>query len=158
MKKISSAGKLVLRLGVIAGIALLCTGRAQTQNRDLDPTYGTLKLKVGFPQDPQVIKLTAGGNVKTKLGGVKAYIANAPDVKLFYQAGDAPLTIHVVSKADTTLLINLPDGTWVADDDGDGFPNPKLKFKTPQSGRYDIWVGTVGADTAPATLKITELR
>ena len=72
--------------------------------------------------------------------------------------GAFTLTIYAESKADTTLLINLPDGTWIADDDSGGNLNPLLKFANPQSGQYDIWVGTIGKDTAPAVLKITELK
>ena len=86
-------------------------------------------------------------------------MTKAPDFKLSYTAGNFPLTIHVESEADTTLLINLPDGTWVANDDqAPGNLNPLLKFAKPMSGRYDIWVGTFGKENAKATLKITELK
>ena len=56
------------------------------------------------------------------------------------------------------MLINLPDGTWIADDDSGGNLNPLLKFAKPQSGRYDIWVGTIGKENASAKLIITELK
>ena len=101
-----------------------------------------------------------GGPIKTNLGGVTAYVAKAPDYRLEYKAGDFPLTFHVKSKGDTTLLINLPDGTWIADDDGGGFPNPLIKIANPKSGIYDIYVGTIKKDEADAkaTLYITELE
>lgn len=89
------------------------------------------------------------------------YITNAPDFRLNYTAGNLPLTIHVESAKDTTLLINLPDGTWVANDDGpNNGLNPLIKFNRPQSGQYDIWVGILnkGDGTPPAVLKITELK
>ncbi len=139
-------------------LALLGTGRAETQKPELKPTFGDVKLKVGFPNDPFTKELIAGGSIKTKLGGVNAYVAEAPDFKLYYEAGKLPLTFTVESQADTTLLINLPNGEWVADDDSGGFPNPLIKLATPMSGRYDIWVGTVGKDAAKAVLKITELK
>jgi hypothetical protein len=156
--KMSFGRRLVLGVGLVAVLAFLCVGRAATQERALEPTYGSVKLKAGFLPDPYEKKLEAGGPILTDKGNLKAYIAKAPDFKLFYEAGGAALTIHVESKADTTLLINLPDGTWIADDDSGGNLNPLLKFAKPQSGRYDIWVGTIKNVPAAATLKITELK
>jgi hypothetical protein len=152
------SGRMALKAGLIAALVFLCVGRAATQDKDLEPTFGGVKLKAGFTPDPFTKKLEAGGDILTKLGGVSAWVAKAPDFKLFYEAGKVPLTIHVESAADTTLLINLPDGSWVADDDSGGMLNPMLRFATPQSGRYDIWVGTVAMKNAVATLKITELK
>ena len=151
------------RLGVGFGaVALLVCGYAgwvAAQEIELPPTYGSLQLKSGFAEDPRTVKLTAGGPIKTNKGGVFAHIAKAPDFKLYYEAGQFPLTIHVDSKADTTLLINLPDGTWVANDDqAEGNLNPLVRFAKPQSGRYDIYVGTVGPEPAQATLYVTELK
>jgi len=151
------------RLALACGVALMLAGClvnwAEAQDVGLTPTYGSIQLKSGFDNDPRTIKLTAGGPIKTNRGGVQAHVAKAPDVKLYYEAGKLPLTIHVESDADTTLLINLPDGTWVANDDqAPGNLNPLLRFANPQSGRYDIYVGTFAPDTAPATLYITELK
>ncbi len=146
----------------IFGVALAATlllgtaSRSQAQNRDLKPTFGAVTLKAGFLPDPFTKNLIAGGAIETKLGGVRAKVANAPDFKLYYTAGGFPLTFRVDSKADTTLLINLPDGTWVANDDADGTLNPRITISNPQSGRYDIWVGTFGGGTPPAQLIITE--
>jgi hypothetical protein len=156
--KLLAARRLALRLGVVAALAWLFAARAEAQNIELKPTYGSVKLKSGFRPDPFSRDVVAGGAIKTTLGGVRAYVANAPDFKLYYEAGDFVLTIYVRSKADTTLLINTADGKWVADDDGGGFPNPLIRFRRPKTGRYDIYVGTVGPDTAPATLYITELK
>jgi hypothetical protein len=154
--KLSGYGRLALRLGVVAVIAFFCVDRAETQDRTLAPTFGEIKLESGFLPDPFKKDLIAGGSIETKLGGVKAKVAKAPDFKLFYKAGKFALTIRVESKADTTLLINLPDGSWIADDDSGGFPNPKIRFATPQSGRYDIWVGTYAGGLPKAKLIITE--
>jgi len=71
--------------------------------------------------------------------------------------GNFPLSFTVKSVGDTTLLINLPDGTWVADDDSGGGLDPLLRFANPQSGRYDIYVGTYKKDFVEATLYISEL-
>jgi hypothetical protein len=158
MKKLFGR-RLAVGFGALAMLACGYVGWVAAQEIELPPTYGSVQLKSGFAEDPRTVKLTAGGPIKTNKGGVLAHIAKAPDFKLFYEAGQFPLTIHVESKADTTLLINLPDGTWVANDDQDeGNLNPLLRFAKPQSGRYDIYVGTVSPEAAPATLFITELK
>ena len=147
---------------LMAGLALAFAGvsmGANYQDADLKPTYGSVKLKSGFKDDPYVKDLEAGGPLKQGKGRVPAYIGKEPDFILEYEAGKYALTIYAESSADTTLLIKLPDGTWVANDDGPGTGNnPLLRFQKPQSGKYTIWVGTIGAETAKAKLKITELK
>ena len=148
-----------LRLLALGAVACLYSSRADAQiNPNQPPTYGSVTLKSGFTPDPFMKQVVAGGPNETKLGGVKAFVASAPDFQLNYTAGSLPLTIRVESDADTTLLINLPDGTWVADDDSGGKLNPLLRFAQPQSGRYDIYVGTVGRGNPPALLFITERK
>lgn len=149
-----------LSLSAVVAAALLLVGRAETQDPNLKPTYGSVSLKAGFEPDPYTKKVDAGGDVQTDKGGVKAFVAKAPDFSLNYTAGKYQLTFFVKSKADTTLLINTPDGKWVAnDDDPRTGLNPVITFKVPKSGRYDIWVGTFnGGETPPAVLYITELK
>jgi hypothetical protein len=157
--KLSIAGRWGMRAGAIAVIACLCTVRAETQDPAGKPTFGAVALKAGFTPDPFTKELTAGGSIKTNLGGVTAWVAKNPDFRLNYTAGNIALTIHAESDSDTTLLINLPDGTWIADDDSGGNLNPLIKLKAPKSGQYDIWVGSFKEGVLPkATLKITELK
>ena len=103
--------------------------------------------------DPYATDVVAGGPIHTTLGGVSAYVARAPDFRVHYTAGRFPLTFSVNSSANTTLLINLPNGSWVA---VGGNLNPFIRLTSPPSGQYDIWVGTVSPVTAPAVLNITE--
>ena len=156
--KLSAVSRVALHVGVVGLLVCLCVTRAEPQDPNLKPAFGKVDLKAGFPNDPYEVKVVAGGDIQTKLGGVTAWVAKAPDFRLNYTAGKFALTIYAESKADTTLLINLPDGKWVADDDSGGNLNPLVKFDKPQSGQYDIWVGTFGKENAPAVLKITELK
>ena len=56
------------------------------------------------------------------------------------------------SNEDTSLVINLPNGSWLCDDDaGDGL-NPMLKITSPASGIYDIYVGTIASNFSPGTV------
>jgi hypothetical protein len=151
--RILAAGAAVLAVSASAAVA---------QNYNLNPTYGTVQLNSGFAPDPYVVNLQSGGNINASniSASCRGFIANAPDVRLNYRAGSSlPLIISVASSADTTLVVNGPDGSWYCDDDsGVNGLNPALRWNNPQSGQYDIWVGTYGnASLQPAQLHISEL-
>jgi hypothetical protein len=148
----------ILRLGAVAVLMAVCAGPGQSQDPRLPPTFGSTSLRAGFLPDPYSKAVIAGGRRQIAVGGLTMWVADAPDFSVNYTAGILPLTFYVRSRADTTLLIRLPDGTWVADDDSDGNLNPVIKLNQPQSGRYDIWVGTFNRGNPAATLYITELR
>jgi hypothetical protein len=140
------------RLMAIGAAIALLPSLAGAQDVSEDPTYGTVTLTAGFRPDPHVQEVAAGGANLVELAGCKAYIhAAAPDLDLNYRAGGLPLTITVRSRADVVLLINTPDGRWHCDDDSAGGTDSKLTFGTPQSGLYNIWVGTYeDTDDLPA--------
>ena len=139
---------------------LLVAASASAQDISAEPAFGTVELEVGFVPDPHVVTLTAGGpiGVSSELAeGCTGFIADAPDVDFIYTAGAAPLYFAATSDADTTLVINQPDGSWICNDDADGF-NPRIAIEAPQSGLYNIWVGSYDAEAMPeASLSITEL-
>lgn len=156
---------MLLRNMIAAGIALAAATAAApsfAQDFNANPNYGTVNLNTGFTPDPQVVNLQSGGNLDARnIGGSCAgFITNAPDVRLNYTAGNTfPLIISVASAADTTLVINGPDGSWYCDDDsGVNGLNPAIRFNSPQTGRYEIWVGTYGnASLQAAQLNISEV-
>ena len=131
---------------------------AHAQNYSLSPTYGAISLNSGFTPDPYVVNVQAGGSIAASGIGCSGYIANAPDFRLNYSAGSLPLIISVNASADTTLVINTPNGGWSCNDDGGNGVNPSIRFNNPQSGQYDIWVGTYSSGaTQPSQLHISEL-
>ncbi len=141
--------------------ALSFAAAAHAQNISADPLYGTVNLDTGFMPDPVPVEVLAGGpDSATGLGpGCGGYIMNAqPDVRLNFTAGQQfPLNLYVISQADTTLAVNLPNGQWMCNDDANGL-NPLVSLQPAMSGQYDIWVGTYQpGNTPPATLYISEL-
>jgi hypothetical protein len=153
--------RILLGIAVLAGLGAVVAGslRAQEPDSELKATYGEVTLKSNFQPDPHVVKVFAGGPLETEKGGFKHFIAKAPDYRLIYEAGRYPLFLHAESKDDTTLLVRTPDGTWVVDDDSGGNNNPMIKFASPKSGRYDIWVGTIEKGSTPAALlSISEIK
>jgi len=155
--------KLSLSAAASALAIMAIAGAADAQDWRLDPAYGNVSLVSGFSPDPHLVNLQSGGSIDASAsigGSCRGYIANAPDYRLQYQAGNVlPLIISVNSNADTTLIINGPDGRWYCDDDsGDGL-NPSLRWNSPASGQYDIYVGTyLNATYQDSTLSISELR
>jgi len=153
-----------MSLKMIAAAALVAAstaGIAAAQDWSLNPTFGTVNLTTGFTPDPYTVPITAGGTIDATqvFDRCRGMIANAPDYRLHFNAGSLPLSFGSQSNRDTTLVINAPDGSWYCDDDGGEGLNAHVTFNNPQSGQYDIWIGTYGtnSDLAQATLTISEL-
>lgn len=147
-----------MRLLLILAL-LLVVLPAQAQDTSLDPTYEAIELEEGFMPDPITVDLTAGGDVMVDIGDCAyGYVAEAPDVDLYYSTSESSdLSIYAVSSADTMLLINLPDGTWVCDDDSYDDGDPIVTILDAPAGVYNIWVGTFGEEPDDATLFISEI-
>ncbi|MEM6713108.1 MAG: serine protease [Pseudomonadota bacterium] len=112
----------------------------------LEATFFDEEIVTGFTPDPVRYALQAGGSLS--VGHITdtcaGFVADAPDVRITYEAGDDyPLRFFVEGSADTTLLINRPDGEWLCNDDRvEGDLNPEIFLGRPMTGQYDIWVGT----------------
>ncbi|AKS41590.1 hypothetical protein [Wenzhouxiangella marina] len=134
---------------------------AQAQDFTAPASFGSVTLDAGFTPDPHARQLTAGGSIRAsdRFTNCRGYIAEAPDYSVRYRAGSMPLIFSVDSSADTTLVINDPNGNWWCDDDGADSPlNPLVRFDDPPSGRYDVWVGTYSAGSGvQATLFVSEI-
>mgnify|MGYP003626486077 FL=1 len=149
------------RLAAAAVLAVNFLGStAQAQNWNLHPSYGSVTLNAGFVPDPRTRTVRAGGDQQYSGGqGCPGggWFANAPDYRVNYRAGSYPsLTFYVSAPGDTMLLINDPSARWYCNDDYNGL-DPLIRFNNPQSGQYDIWVGTYNRSRVHnATIYITE--
>jgi hypothetical protein len=133
-----------------------------TVDPDADPNYGTVDLVSGFTPDPHQLTLLSGGEIDASALSDVAYctgfIDDAPDYRLNYTSGDFPLYISATSAADVSLVVRSPDGQFLCDDDSAGDYNPRVTLEAPQSGSYEIWVGTYGGpEFHDTTLEISEL-
>lgn len=135
------------------------TSSGVTPNVWADPLYGTLDLASGFHPDPQVRNIDAGGNDANPISGTgcSGYInAERPDLDVNYTPGRYPLVFYARSNSDTTLLVNLPDGSWVCSDDASGH-DPMIRLDSPAAGNYNVWVGTYSEGaTQKAGLYVSE--
>lgn len=146
------------KVAFIAALATLVAGPVAAQNAGLTANYGEINLRSGFTPDPYRVQVTAGGSVNGGAlpGSCTGMISEAPDFEVSYSAGSLPLVFRTLSSSDTTLIINGPDGSWSCDDDSYGDGDAEVRFNRPQSGTYDVWIGTFGGGTSSATLLITE--
>lgn len=129
----------------------------------LPALYGDHELDAGFVPDPYRISVQAGGPLEASSSGISSdsdwcsgnYTA-APTAELSWNGANGPLSIYVEGERDTTLAINLPDGSWRCNDDGGPGLNPALQFDSALSGVYDIYVGVFSGEPSSAQLMISE--
>ena len=149
-----------MRLFLLAFAALALTASASAQDTSETASYGEYTLESGFQPDPLSLEVVAGGSHAVDVGDGCDYgmVADAPDLEITY-TGEIGLDLYVyaVSMEDTTLLVNLPDGSWVCDDDSYDDGDPLIQLGAAPGGVYDIWVGTYGTDMVDATLMVSEI-
>ncbi|MFC5345952.1 peptidase S1 [Brevundimonas staleyi] len=147
----------LLASAIAVAVSGLVATAAAAQNPNAAPSSGSTRARAGFTPDPIRVSIYSGGPIDaSRLGGAcVGMIASAPDYRFTYTAGSFPLSFGVVSSADTSLVINGPDGRWYCNDDAQGL-NPILTWSRPRSGSYDIWIGAVGGRSASSTLLISE--
>lgn len=155
MKLVLQSAALALALSVTAAPAF-----AQSVRTGGEGTFGRVTLDTGFTPDPYTVTVTAGGPVDASgiAAGCVGTVAQRASFTLNYRAGDTlPLIISATSDADAVLAVRAPNGQWSCNDDTDGL-NPAVRYDSPRSGRYQIWVGNLDASsTIPATLYISEI-
>ncbi len=144
----------LFRCAVFISLALLCYLPASLAQADLNPggeaRYGRQVLAPGFAPSPFTIDVVSGGDVAVKplaLGdNCLGYAAADPDVVLELAPGFKRLTFLIASAEDTTLIVNLPNGSWSCNDDTNGL-NPALVYHNAAPGSYQVWIGSYAADT-----------
>jgi hypothetical protein len=140
--------------------ALAIAGPVAAQDYNAEPNFGSITLAPGFQPDPHLVSLRAGGDISAANAGngCAGFISNAPDFRFQWNGnGSLNIKISVLSRADTTLVVNGPNGEWYCDDDAGEEENPMVILGS-VSGRYEIWVGTLASsDPQPAVLSISEL-
>lgn len=140
-------------LGIAAfAVSLAGASFAAAQDINAPPNYGTIRLPGASAPYPYVVEIIAGGAVDAAgLGpNCRDLISEAPNLRIAYSASDLTLALRVVSEANTSLVVNAPDGSWHCG-------APALEFARPLSGRYDVWIGANTAGVGwPARLEISE--
>jgi len=149
-------------LAAVAALALI--GSSAAQDWHAAPDHDPVRLTTGFTPDPYQVTVVSGGDQDaSKLGSpCVGFVANAPDVDLYYTAGNqyklSIVTVAAENGNDPTLVIHGPDGRWYCNDDmTPNDVNAGITFTNPMSGLYDVWVGSYHqGQNFNTTLNITE--
>lgn len=133
---------------------------SMAQNYGAEPVYGHVQLASPLESGPLRIAVSAGGHVNARELNFHAtcrgfFNPEAPQIKLNYQASGAAFQIYAHSAADTTLIVRDPSGAWHCNDDTYA-KNPSVRFSSPKSGEYTVWVGAFGGGRPQADLYMTE--
>jgi serine protease Do len=143
--------------------SLSVTSVVDRLNTGNDANFGFIGLGIGFEPDPYGIRMTAGGSVNASyLPGSECYgfATASPDFKLDWNgSGLLKFYFEADSNEDTVLLINLPDGSWICNDDAySGVVDPMVVIESSARGVYDIWVASYyEGEFVSGTLNISEL-
>lgn len=126
-----------------------------------DANFGHESLAPGFTPSPYRVEVTSGGSVDVSMHDdlpldCVGYVTARPDFILDWAEGGTLLHIFFEGDGDTALVVNAPDGSWWCDDDTNGL-DPRVTFKGPRAGQYDVWVASWSSDEMiEGTLGITE--
>lgn len=155
---------ILLILTALLGLPGGSIALAQTDaGNDLTPAaFLTMNLKAGFPLDPFVVSLNGGGEVaaSTLDEACVGFIPAAPSLTVAWEGEVEAFDIFYYSDFDPTLVVQLPDGSYLCNDDaGDNLLDPELTIEAPAEGRYNLWVGSYDeGQLIPGFLVITANR
>lgn len=123
------------------------------------PRYGKQVLAPGFEPAPFRFAVVSGGEHDASVlnlgDNCLGFVMSDPDFAVHLERGFSRITFLVDSAADTTLIVNLPDGSWLCSDDVNGL-NPALAFRDAAAGSYRIWIGSYSKEAYNSTLWISE--
>ncbi len=122
---------------------------------DLQAASPEISLSGGFLPDPYVFEVVAGGpnDADNLSNGCAGYVSDGPTYRLNYSPSTTSslgLGIYTSADYDTTISIQSPGGSWFCNDDNSSLENLNggYYFSSPESGEYDIYVGTYSEDNS----------
>jgi len=135
---------------IIMLIAALPNAAQGGLNAEGSPRYGWRALSPGFKPAPFTHDALSGGDINVKSLGLGdnclGFAAGDPDFVIELTGNFSRITFLIASAEDTTLIINLPNGSWSCDDDTNGL-NPALVYYNAQAGAYRVWIGSFTEDS-----------
>lgn len=139
--------------GLVASWAGVDSSRADAELDFLqEPGFGSVTVSPDELSEPYFSELTSGGSVDVAYLGENCvgFAATNPDFRI--QLSEAMTGLNILffagdENADTTLIVNAPDGAWHCNDDvGLNSLDPGMMFDTAPAGQYDVWVGSYNSN------------
>lgn len=151
---------------VLVALAALLFGSAAMACPNYNLYGDTYELTGRSMYNTQSVNVRAGGDQSITGCGIRfgsdrgrGYVTQAPDFSLKLSGmGGYKLSVSVVSKCDSILLINTGAANWFYDDDDNGNLDAKIVLTRPSNGWLDIWVGTHDGSVCDATLYLETFR
>lgn len=113
-----------------------------------EPGFGSITLTPAELTEPYFTDLISGGSVDVSYIGESCvgFAASNPDFRIQLSEAMTDLNIMFLAddeSADTTLIVNAPDGLWHCNDDESAESlDPGLLFTEATAGQYDVWIGS----------------
>jgi hypothetical protein len=150
----------IVAVAVALFAALAAWGSATTAAQQKTGTaFISINPEAGFPLDPFIISLQAGGPVEAGTIAVEChgYVTKNPTVSVDYKGKADILKVFFYSDGDPILIVQTPDGKVLCNDNTNlALLDPTVMLMKPGAGRYDIWVGSALArDLIPGFLAFT---
>jgi hypothetical protein len=121
------------------------------------PAFGSISISIG-DYAPQMLRGTAGGPVS--LSAVDSSCRGTADVRpshVIMASGPlSALHIQVQASADSTLMVQLPDGRRLCDDDSGGSLQAMIETST-IAGPVYVWVGSYSGGMFPYALSVSQV-
>ena len=108
---------------------------------------GPIELPAGYTGTKNLTGRFGGSTDASAWGpGCRGFVSTNPDHQI-QNAGELPYVRFIVNGGpmDTTLAVQLPDGTYRCNDDSDGI-NPMVEGPLP-AGLIKVWVGGYSSGT-----------
>jgi hypothetical protein len=152
-----TSARSLVRLAVVAGLLLAPAAAAEAQYVvPGPPIYGSFSVTIG-DYTPGMLQGVAGGPVS--LGAVDSSCRGTATVQpshVILASGPVSLLrIAVRSGQDSTLMVQLPDGRRLCNDDSNGL-DAMVESGT-IAGPVYVWVGSYSGGNFPYSLEVTQV-
>ena len=152
--------RLVLSIGCVLTLALATLLPASAGAQYVipgPPAYGSISIAIG-DYAPQMLRGMAGGTVS--LSSVDSGCRGTADIRpshVIMASGPlSALHIQVQASADSTLMVMLPDGRRLCDDDSGGSLQAMIETSTIPGPVY-VWVGSYSGGSFPYSLSVSQV-
>lgn len=149
----TSAGRIEIWVGSYSGSAVTYTLMANGGTVVAPPPvsgsslFGNLTVGAGM-RDPAIGSGRFGGPMPASSisSGCAGHVSSAPSHLVNVTSYMSNLRFVVNGDADTTLLVQYPDGHFSCNDDGGGYPHPLVEGPT-GPGTIRVWIGSYSSGT-----------
>jgi hypothetical protein len=153
---------LLVAAGLGTGMAAGAGPAQEPVDPAVDKTSAVVDLQAGFVLDPYLLPVVGNGTraASSMASACTGHIDEGPDVTVNWSGSTAPLSFFVYSDDDPVLVVELPDGSVLCNDDaGLETVQPLVEIARPAAGTYRVYVGSAEQDSpALGALGITRAR